>query len=97
MSGKNGTAAPNDDKIAAAITAADKPDAQMRQWAATIGSTGRTAAIVLPVDVTDSELAEFCGWVLSAVLNTHHLERANKARGGIIVPERAALVRPGGN
>jgi hypothetical protein len=79
------------DKIESAIAAADVP--QLRQWAATIASTGRAAAILLPVDATDGEIAEFCGWVLGPVMATYRVERAKKAHGGLLLPDRPQLVR----
>lgn len=88
--GGNGT--PPDDKIGAAIEAAEQPVA-MRQWAATIGSTGRQAAILLPADATDSEIAEFCGWVLGPVMATYRQERAQSPAARILVPTPGTLVR----
>ena len=83
-----------DDKIARAIAATEESAAQqpMRQWAATIASTGRQAAILLPADATDGEIAEFCAWVLGPVMAIYRKERAAPA-SPILVPDRV-LVRP---
>lgn len=74
-----GTSAPERDQLAAAIAAADQPKpVDMRQINVTIGSTGRPAILAIPVDATDSELAELAGWMLTAVMNTLRQERAAK-------------------
>jgi hypothetical protein len=75
MSSHNGNGAP--DKLDAAIAVAKQPPQKLRQWAAQIASTGRQAAILLPPDATDGEIAEFCGWVLGPVLATYRAERAS--------------------
>lgn len=81
------------DFLDAAIATAGEPDqVPMRQWAASIASTGRQAAILLPADATDSEIAEFVGWVLGPVMATYRAERASP-RSGILVPEPGRLVR----
>lgn len=83
------------DQIDAAIAAVDQPEQpEMRQFAVTIASTGRQAAVMLPVDASDAEIAEFCGWVLTAVLNTHRAERG-KSRSGILLPMSAKLIHQG--
>jgi hypothetical protein len=89
----SGNGAPPDDKIGAAIAAAEQP-VQLRQWAATIGSTGRQAMILLPADATDSEIAEFCGWVLGPVMATYRQERAQSPGSRILVPTPGTLVLP---
>ena len=82
------------DKIGAAIAAIEQPaPVQLRQWTATIASTGRTAAILLPPDATDGEIAEFVGWVLGPVMATYRQERAQPA-ARILVPPPGTLVRP---
>jgi hypothetical protein len=87
MSG-NGT-----DKVAAAVAAADEPQAQpMRQWQAKIASTGRHGVILLPPDATDGEIAEFVGWVLGPVLATYRAERTSAAISPIV---RVAALPPG--
>jgi hypothetical protein len=86
----NGKSAP--DQVADAIAATETPPpVALRQFAVTITSSGRPAAIFLPVDATDGEIAEFCGWVLSAVLNTYRQERA--APKGILLPRPPQIVR----
>lgn len=94
MSAPNGKAPTNGkDPIDAAIAATAEPALQpMRQWAATIASTGRQAMILLPADATDSEIAEFCGWVLGPVMTTYRKER-EQPRSGILLPQPGHLVR----
>jgi hypothetical protein len=90
----SGNGAPKVDKLAPAIAAAEKPpEVQLRQWAATIASTGRAAMILLPDDATDSEIAEFVGWVLGPVMNTYRAERAKSPGSRILVPTPGTLVR----
>lgn len=56
------------DPIAAAIAAAAEPQpVDMIQKQITISSTGRPAAILVPADITAAELAELCGWMLTAL------------------------------
>ena len=81
------------DPVDAAIAATEEPvQIAMRQINVTITSTGRPAAVVLPVDATDSEIAEVCGWILTAVMNTHRQERAS-ATSRILVPTPGRFVR----
>lgn len=82
--------APKDDQVAQAIAATDQP---ARQFTATIASTGRVAAIVLPADATDGEIAEFCGWVLGPVLATFRAERAKSAASRLVVPRPGVIAR----
>ena len=83
------------DPIASAIAIAEAPaPVEIRQFQVTISSTGRPAAVILPVDASDAEIAEVCGWILTAVMNTHRQERA-QPRSGIIVPPPGHIVRPG--
>jgi hypothetical protein len=75
------------DPIAAAIAAAEEPPpVRMRQFQVTISSTGRPAAALLPADVTDAELAEFTGWLLTAVMNGLRTERARGPASRILIP-----------
>lgn len=76
------------DRLDAAIAAeAAKPvEVAMQQINVTISSTGRPAIIVIPNDVSDSELAELAGWVLTAVLNAKRAEREKGAASRILVP-----------
>lgn len=81
------------DFLDAAIATTDQPDPpQLRQFAATIASTGRQAMILLPVDATDGEIAEFVGWVLGPVMATYRAERA-QPRSGILIPQPGHIVR----
>lgn len=87
---------PKPDKLGPAIAAAEQPEpVAMRQFQVTIASTGRPAAIALPVDATDGEIAEVCGWVLSAVLNTHRVERARAASPVLEIARVMPSARPG--
>lgn len=93
--GINGKAPTNGkDPIDAAIAATAEQPAlgSMRQGGATIASTGRQAMILLPSDATDSEIAEFVGWVLGPVMATYRKER-EQPRSGIIVPQPGHIVR----
>lgn len=93
MSGGNGKT-PADAQIEAAIAAAEQPEqVAMRTFGVTIASTARPAAVVLPADATDAEIAELCGWVLTAVMGTHRAERA-QPKSGILVPLPGHIVRP---
>jgi hypothetical protein len=85
VSGANGQA---HDPVAAAVEAVEAtPEVQpMREFKAQIASTGRLGAILLPVDASDGEIAEFCGWVLSAVMNTYRVEREKAPSPRIIIP-----------
>lgn len=68
------------DPIDAAIEATEAPPAfPMQQLDVTITSTGRPASVLLPVGVTDGELAEFAGWLLSTVLMGMRQQRAAAA------------------
>ena len=88
MTGQNGAADPVDAAIAAAEQPASIP---MRQFPVTIASTGRPAVVALPVDATDAEIAEVCGWILTAVMGTHRQERAQKPAARILVASPNAL------
>lgn len=80
-----------DDPIAAAIEATEQPPAvQMTQLQVTISSTGRPFIVAFPVDMTDGELAEAAGWMLSSVLQGLRAERAKTPIGRILVPGRLA-------
>lgn len=81
MSGSNGA-----DRLGPAIAAVETPQVELRQWTATIASTGRPATILLPADASDGEIAEFCGWVLSSVMAAHRVEREKASAGRILVP-----------
>ena len=77
------------DQIDAAVAAAEEPKAvPMRQFEVRISSTGRPAAVVLPVDASDSEIAEFAGWLLTQVMLTYRQERLRDPVSRILVPRR---------
>lgn len=85
------------DPIKAAVAAAEQPPAQtLRQWGpVTISSTGRLAAVGLPPDATDGEIAEVAGWLLTQVLNAYRAERAAKhPESRILVPAHVRPLRP---
>jgi antitoxin (DNA-binding transcriptional repressor) of toxin-antitoxin stability system len=88
----NGHGADPIDAAIAAVEATPEP-VELRQFQVTISSTGRPAAVLLPVDATDAEIAEFCGWILTAVMNAHRQERAQKPAARILVPVPGQLVR----
>jgi len=90
MSG-NGSGGLND-KVAGAIASVEEQQKGLRQWGVTISSTGRQAMVLLPADATDSEIAEFCGWILGPVMNTHREERAKAAGPRILVPQPGRVV-----
>ncbi len=76
-----------DDPIAAAIEATEQPAAvQMSQFQVTIASTGRPFVVIVPTDMTDSELAEASGWMLTDLLRGLRNERAKTPVGRILVP-----------
>jgi hypothetical protein len=78
-----------DDPIAAAIEAtAESQAAAMAQAQVTISSTGRPFAVTFPADMSDSELAEAVGWMLTSLMHSLRAERAKTAGGRIIVPRR---------
>jgi len=73
----------NGDPIDAAIAAVEQ-QVTMRQWQVTITSTGRPGIVVLPTDVSDAELAEFAGWLLTYVLGSYRAERVKGPASRII-------------
>lgn len=80
-------AAKKQNGIDAAIAAeAAKPQVQMREWRVTITSTGRPAAALLPVDLTDAELAEFAGWLLTTVMAQYRTARLRGPASRIVLP-----------
>lgn len=77
---------PIDKAIASAEAAeAESRVVEMRRFPVTISSSGRPAAVDLPADATDGEIAELAGWLLTAVLNTHRAERAKNAPNRLVV------------
>lgn len=48
-----------------------------------IASTGRVAVLNLPYDLTESELAELCGFLLTQVLSTARVIAQERARARI--------------
>jgi hypothetical protein len=85
---------PNGDAIDAAIAGATQPQVLLRQIKVTIASTGRPALIAIPVDATDSELAELCGWVLTNVMGVMRSERAKRESpaSSLVLPPRGLKV-----
>lgn len=73
------------DPVDAAIAAAAAPKPiELREYAVTIASTGRPAALLIPSDCTVAELAELAGWMLNAVRIDLAQRAANPS--GIILP-----------
>jgi hypothetical protein len=62
--------------------AATEAQVQMMRIPVVIASTGRPAFVDLPTDITEGELAEFSGWLLTQVLA--HI-RARPAPSPIVV------------
>jgi len=60
------------DPIADAISAVDSapPEVRLVQHPVMISSTGRPEFVALPEDATDAEVAELCGWILTALLRS---------------------------
>lgn len=74
------------DPVDAAIAAAAEPEpVRMTQLQVTISSTGRPAAVLVPDDATDAELAELAGWLLTQVLMAFRQKRQAPA-SRIILP-----------
>ena len=81
------------DQVDAAIAAAQEPKAvAMREFQVTISSTGRPAAVVLPVDASDAELAEFSGWLLTQVMGTYRQERVTGPASRLVVPRHIGAI-----
>lgn len=80
-----------DDKVDQAIAAADAAATQvaMIEIPVQIASTGRPAQIVIPKDMTDAELVELTGWMLTAVAGQLRELRARSPMGRIILPTGA--------
>ena len=77
------------DRGDAAIAAAEAPDAvpagqfQMRQFQAVIASSGRPVVLLVPADVTDTELLEVTGWIGNGV--RVEIDRARQPLGGRLI------------
>lgn len=82
------------DPVASAIAAVESNDqaVTLQQIPITISSTGRPCIIAVPPDVTDSELAELCGWMLTGLMNAKRNERAQSPASRILVP--SGVLRP---
>lgn len=79
------------DPVEAAIAATEQgPTFAMAQAQVTISSSGRPFAMQFPADMTDAEMAEVCGWMLTNVLQGLRQQRAKTPAGRIIVPGRLA-------
>lgn len=76
----------NGEAIEAAIAAADQPTVAMAQLQVTIASTGRPFAMTFPADMTDAELVEVTGWMLTSVVGSLRAERARRSSGRLIIP-----------
>lgn len=74
------------DAIDHAIAAAAEPSTiKLARIQVVISSTQRPAAIEIPVDATDAELAELCGWMLATVMGQLRTQRQAPA-SRIILP-----------
>jgi hypothetical protein len=83
-----------DDKVGPAIAAVEQAEqtVTMQQLPPiTISSTGRPVLLSIPVDITDSEIAELCGWMLTGLMAAKRAERANTPASRILVPAGAGL------
>jgi len=80
--------APKADPIDAAIAKAET--VQMLPISVTIASTGRPFQVAVPLDMTDAELVEAAGWMLTQLANHLRTERAKTPAGRILVPGRMA-------
>ena len=75
------------EKLAAAIQAAERPKAiRMARLNVTIASTQRPVAIEFPADISESELAEFAGWMLTKLLFQIRAQSVGRPR--LIVPRQ---------
>jgi hypothetical protein len=73
------------DPIDKAITATEAEPLQMVRLPVQIGSTGRPCVLELPYDITESELAELCGFMLTQVLGNARLIAQQGATPRILV------------
>lgn len=67
------------DRAVAAAAASEEPQPERGRVDVTIGSTGRGVSIEFPLDMTDGEVAEFCGWMGTILLGAVRQERAVRA------------------
>lgn len=85
------------DQVERAIAAAEAQErvVPMRQINVTISSTGRPAALAVPVDATEAEIAEVAGWLLTSVLQSYRAERAKADASAprILTPAGVHVVR----
>lgn len=77
------------DPVDAAITAVESA-VMMHEIPVTIASTGRPFKVSLPADMTDAELIEVTGWMLTQLAAHLRAERSKTGNGRIIVPGRLA-------
>jgi hypothetical protein len=87
---KNGAQAQAPDAIDQVI--AQSQSVAMQQINITIDSTKRPAILAIPQDITDGEIAELAGWLLTGLLQAKRAERAKGAASRILVP--AGAIRP---
>lgn len=66
------------DQINKAIAATEKT-IEMMAIPVTLSSSGKPAQINIPADMTEGELAELCGWILTAVLGHIRARKADPA------------------
>lgn len=82
------------DPVDAAIAAAEAKPAtiQMAQEQVTISSTGRPVILVFPPDLTDSELAELTGWMLTGLRAKIAANRTPSPLSRLSAPDGRPLV-----
>lgn len=80
------------DPVGAAIAAAEAPEIVMRRLNIKMGSSGRPAIVFMPRDVSDAELADIAGMLLTQVMGIVRAERA-RAAGPQLVIARSPLRR----
>ncbi len=71
------------DPIDEAIAATEQT-VEMVTIPVTIGSTGRPVQLIIPRDITESELAELCGFMLTAMLGIARSIAADPMHGRIV-------------
>lgn len=77
------------DQIDGAIAATETRTVEMIEIPVTIASTGRPFKVAVPVDMTDAELVEATGWILTQLAAHLRTTRAKSPIGRILIPGRA--------
>ena len=58
----------------------------LREFNVTIASTGRGLVLATPLEVTEAELVEFAGWILTALIPGLRADRERGAAARIVLP-----------